>query len=291
MLFSPKTCFIHSEYCFLSLWLDTSHPLQGLFRKWGPAKRCLFLWCHGKVQCLFAIWYTWQCCDSINIPFAAIYSSRGNHHGLWWTIIHGWGPFSFPRWVGVWLGVCVCLCVSVCVVSTEGLVFYNTQLRLFVSHTLERSSFSSVCVCLSHSHTRPHFECTCLLFNSNTHAHIAGARHHCLCLVRCSANCTLSQHPLLQPGDEANDELCVVPNVEKGSQSLVVAFGEMTWHALKTSCPSLGVLLYFFSPFCIITSDYYACLFTYLACYFKSSTYNGYDLICNTNASASLTYL
>lgn len=96
---------LHIHFIFS---LHPSCPLQSLFGRRGPLDAVYLV---GKVQDLFAIWYTWQCYDSINISFTAIYSSRGNHHGLWRTIILGWRLLSFPKWVCV----CVCLCTRVLV--------------------------------------------------------------------------------------------------------------------------------------------------------------------------------
>lgn len=159
----------------------------------GPVRHCLFLWCHGKVEGLFAIWYTWQCCDSINIPFTAIYSSRGNHHGLWWTIIHGWGPSSFPRWL------CVCVCVSVPVY-----VYYITREACFMVWVLheiiapfwrslseeEQCHLSVEQICfVSLFCTHPHFE----FKSACNHYFIATRVHGCISivyLVSSSGSCT-----------------------------------------------------------------------------------------------------
>lgn len=125
-----------------------------------PVRCCLFLWCHGKVQGLFAIWYTWQCWDSINILFTAIYSSRGNHHGLWRTIIHGWGPFSFPRWVCVYLCLCVLNHQKGCFItqvlheiitpfwqwhSREWLFHSAVEQILFCTHPLFEFNYACLC--------------------------------------------------------------------------------------------------------------------------------------------------
>lgn len=172
---------------------------------------CLFLWCHGKVHGLFAIWYTWQCCDSINIPFTAIYSSRGNHHRLWWTIIHGWGPFSFPRW----LSACVCVCSRVCayvsVLYHQKGSFQNTRAtgdrHAFLTVTLRRGAVLLICgtnsVCLS-------LLCTpalwaqvrlFLLFNTLMHTSPGHIIIVAIVSISCSATCAPWLHPPLRSSD------------------------------------------------------------------------------------------
>lgn len=90
----------------------------------------------------FAIWYTRQCCDSIKIPFTAIYFSGGNHHVLWWPIIQ---PFSFPLCACAWVFVFLCALP----------LFHNTRAtwELCTYQTLKAERFLS-CIAKSISRLR-----------------------------------------------------------------------------------------------------------------------------------------
>lgn len=240
-----------------------------------PVRRCLFLWCHGKVQGLFAIWYTWQCCDSINIPFNAIYSSRGNHHGLWWTIIHGWNPFSFPRW----------LCVCVCVVYWQKGCFITRELYEIVSLCWQSHSEEGLFdfkvehvlfVSLSYTPTLSVEVSVFVLFNSN--AHMTG--HTIIVSV---------SWPALQSGTQrcltswAAQMRLMMSSVGRWSAALdpnarhrVKArwrrlFGKkITWHEMKTSREQCLIVV--LSSVCFLLNKTLILLFVLSNAAFKNST-------------------
>lgn len=128
VIFRKALRLVHWEYCFLSLWLDPSHPLRGLFRKWALL----------DIVCLFGVTVRRKAFLPSGIHDNAVIQSAS--HLLPFTlpeetIMGRDGPLSTDEARSHFLDgfacVYVCLCVSVlvyvCCVTRKAFVFHNTR--------------------------------------------------------------------------------------------------------------------------------------------------------------------
>lgn len=130
---------------FLSLWLDTSHPLQRLFRKWGQ-------W---YAVCFFGVMVRCHAFLPSGIRDNAVIQSTS--HLLPFTLLEETitgcdGPLSIDEAHSHFLDGCV----HVCVLYQQRGLFQNTRATpLWQSHSGDGLFQYCVCVCLSvpHAHT------------------------------------------------------------------------------------------------------------------------------------------
>lgn len=130
LFFRKALRLIHWEYCFLSLWLDPSHPLRGLFRKWALL----------DIVCFFGVTVRRKAFLPSGIHDNAVIQSAS--HLLPFTlpeetIMGRDGPLSTDEARSHFLDgfVCVCMCVYVSVCSCMCIV-WPERLSCFITQEL-----------------------------------------------------------------------------------------------------------------------------------------------------------